>query len=83
MWVDICVWVPTKLAAQQNRVSLGRLAVVSVGPSSPLRAAGQVVCLRGTGWALELAERSKLDGPPVSHQPGQRASQGCQVRQAR
>ena len=30
---------------------------------SPLRAAGQVVCLRGTGWALELAGRSQLGGP--------------------
>ena len=25
----------------------------------------QVVCLRGVGWALELAGRSKLGGPPV------------------
>ena len=64
-----------ELAVQQDRVGL----------SSPLRAAGQLVYLRGTCWALELTERSKLGGLPVlhqlaMHQLGQRASQARQAR---
>ena len=70
--MNVRVWVTTELAVKQNRVSL---LVVSDGPSSPLSAAGQVVCPRGSGWALELAGQSKLSGPAVSHQLGQRTRQ--------
>ena len=71
---------PTELVVQQNRLCL---AVVSDLPSSPQRAAGQVVCPRGTGWALELAGHGELGCPPVSHHPDQRASQAWQARQSR
>ena len=74
------MWVTTELAVKQNRVSL---LVVSDGPSSPLSAAGQVVCPRGSGWALELAGQSKLSGPAVSHQLGQKTSQTRQGRKSR
>ena len=65
----------TELAVQQDRVHL----------SSPLTAAGQLVYLLGTGWALELAKLSKLGGLPVlhqlaMHQLGQRASQARQAK---
>ena len=49
-------------AVQLNILSL---VVMSAGPSSQLRAVDQVVCLRGTCWALELAGQSKLGSPPV------------------
>ena len=66
-WVNVCAWVTTGPAVQLNRLSL---VVMSEGPSSPVRAVDQVVCPRGTGWALELAGRSKLGDPPVSHKLG-------------
>ena len=59
---NVCAWMAAALAVQQNRPSL---VVVSDGPSSPLRALGKVVCPHGTGWALELAGRSKPGGPLV------------------
>ena len=50
--------------------------VVSDGPSSPplggRRPGSLSAWLSGSGWA-ELAGRSELGGPPVSHQLGQRA----------
>ena len=56
------------LAVQPNKLSL---VVVSEGPSSPLRAVDQVGCPRGTGWALELAGRSKLGSSPAKrNRPG-------------
>ena len=80
-WVNVRVWVTTALVAvQPNRLSL---VLVSKGPSRPLRTVGQVVCPRGTCKALELAWRSKLGGPPLSHQLGQRVCQGRQARRAR
>ena len=48
---------------QQNRV---HLVVMSDGPSSKLRAAGQVFSQCGTGWALELGGKSKLCCPLVN-----------------
>ena len=50
--MNVCAWLTTALAVQQNRLSL---VWVSDGQSSQLRAEDQVVCPRGTGWALELA----------------------------
>ena len=52
--MKVCALVTTALAVQPNKLSL---VMVSEGPSSQLRAVDQVVCLRGTGWALELARR--------------------------
>ena len=64
-------------AGQTTRLSL---VVLSEGPSSPLRAVDQALCACGTGRALEIAGRSKLGGPPVSPQLGQRPSQARQAR---
>ena len=73
--LNVCAWVTTALAVQQNRPSL---VVVSDGPSSPLRAVDQVVCPRGTGWAFELSshpgqlgQRAEVGAPTVPLPPGQ------------
>ena len=74
---NVCAWETTALAVQLNKLSL---IVVSEGPSSPLRAKDQVVCPRGTGWALELSRQSKLGRSPVLYQLGKRASQVQQAK---
>ena len=57
---------------------------MSEGPSSlsPLTTVDQVVTARGTGWALELAGRSKLGSVASAEQDSQTRQRASQARQA-